>query len=105
MSLIAFDPSLSAKSLCYSIVQNDFFGLEFNQDISSNGSVMLKQKLDYQALYASYGSPITNKLVLNFTALLYFCNEDIILNKQTVNVIVNSVNNFAPQVILLQASF
>jgi hypothetical protein len=94
MTLIAFDPSLSNKQLCYSIVQNDYFGLEYNQDISPTGSVILKKKIDFRSLFSN-----TLTSTLNFTALLYYCNEDIILSKQVVTIFVKSVNKYAPTLI------
>ena len=94
MTLMAFDPSLSNKQLCYSILQNDYFGLEYNRDISPNGAVILKKKIDVRSLF-----PNTLSKTLNFTALLYYCNEDIILNKQVVTIYVKNVNNYPPKLI------
>ena len=91
MTLNSFDPSLSGKPLCYSLVSNDYFKLSSNQDPSPNGDVSLKKAIDYKSIQMNNPSGS-----VNFTALLYYCNQPSILSKQTVTVNLLNVNKYGP---------
>jgi hypothetical protein len=84
--LNAFDPSISTRELCYSTLDNEYFKLKSEEQPSPDGSIVLKKKLEYE------------RLLINFTALLFYCNSPYILNKQVVTVNVLNVNKHAPRI-------
>jgi len=90
--LDAYDPIVSTRKLCFSILDNEYFKLKSAEQPSPDGSIVLKKSLDYQRLLS------TGCSYLNLTALLFYCNSPNLLNKQVVTVNVLNVNKYAPRI-------
>jgi hypothetical protein len=90
-NLNAFDLSLTNQSLCYSIIMNEYFQLKYNQeDPSPYGSIILKKALNTDLFLQQYNH-------FNITALLYYCNEPMVIAKQKIIFTLLNVNKNAPR--------
>ncbi len=91
LSLAIFDKSFSMNPICFSIINNDYFGL-INGNNSSNGTVILTNPIDYE--YFAFRNMDS---VFNFTSKAYFCSDPSVFVQQTVKVKILNVNEHAPR--------
>ena len=68
---------------------NEYFHLKYNQeDPSPYGSIILKKVLNNDIQQYNH---------INITALLYYCNEPMVVAKQKIIFTILNVNKYAPR--------
>lgn len=85
-SIVAFDETFSQNPVCYSIDENEYFGLVHGNN-SPNGDVMLLKSIDYEVMSSDK---------LEFFTRAYFCNRPSFFVTQRVAVTILNVNEEPP---------